>query len=57
MLTGKPNLLFLFRKHCSGILGHKNVESCFLSNMEIFIPWFSEIAEMVMAKFVFKAFL
>ena len=36
------NLLLLFRKHCSGILAHRNVESCFCQKLKFWPPGFQK---------------
>ena len=59
MLTEKSELgticCFFFEN--VGNFGPQKCRKSFLSKIEVLTPWFSETAKMVIAKFVFKAFL
>ena len=61
MLTEKSKLgiicYFLFSKTLFWNFGPQKCRKLSLSKIEVLTPWFSEIAEMVIAKFAFKAFL
>ena len=48
--------MFLFQ-NIVGNFGPQKCRKSFLSKIEVFTPWFSEAAKMVIAKFVFKEFL
>ena len=60
MLTEKSKLsticCFVF-ENIVGNFGPQKCRKSFLSKIEVLTPWFLEIAEMVIAKFAFKAFL
>ena len=60
MLTEKSKLstiCCLFLKILFWNFGPQKCRKLFLSKIEFLTPWVSEIANMVIAKFVFKAFL
>ena len=59
MLTEKSKLSTIccfFFENVGNFVPQKCRKS-FLSKIEVLTPWFSETAEMVIAKFAFKAFL
>ena len=60
MLTEKFKLSTIwcfFVENIVGNFGPQKSKKSFLSKIEALTPWFSETAKMVIAKFVFKAFL